>query len=66
MAAQRRAWPVDVWTTALHASSDLTLASSGIKLEKLMGDGYEPAADTCVSAFVRLMKVTAEAQGEGE
>ena len=50
----------------LFGSGRLTLASSGIKLEKLMGDGYEPAADTCVSAFVRLMKETAEAQGEGE
>ena len=35
-------------------------------LEKLMGDGYEPASDTCLSAFVRLLKEAAEAQGEPE
>ena len=30
MAAQRRAWPVDVWTTAFHASSDPTAKAARI------------------------------------
>ena len=50
----------------LFSSGRLTLGSSGVKLEKLTGDGYDPTADTCISAFVRLLKEAAEAQGEGE
>ena len=50
----------------LFSSGRLTLGSSGVKLKKLTGDGYDPTADTCISAFVRLLKEAAEAQGEGE
>ena len=37
------------------------LLAAGIKLEKL-GVDYEPRADTCVKAFVRLLVATALAQ----
>ena len=50
----------------LLGSGRLTLGSSGGKLEKLTGDGYEPRADSCLSAFVRLLKEAAESQGDTE
>ena len=46
-----------------HGSGRTKLASTGVKLEKLRGDGYQPRSDTCVSAFVRLLQAAAEAQG---
>ena len=60
------ATPASRRAARLFGTGRLTRGSTGVKLEKLMGDGYEPALDTCVSAFVRLLKEAAEAQGEPE
>ena len=35
-----------------------------VKLEKLRGDGYNPADDTCVKAFVRLSSAHAQSLKE--
>ena len=32
-----------------------TLGSSGVKLETLRGEGYDPRSDSCVKALVRLL-----------
>lgn len=34
-----------------------TRMCTNVKLEKLRGSGYEPEADTCLSAFIRLLAV---------
>ena len=36
--------------------------ANGIKLEKLLTPDYDPRSDTCITAFVRLLKEAAEAQ----
>ena len=37
----------------------LTCGSTGVKLEKLRGDGYNPRDDTCMAAFIRLLEAAA-------
>ena len=46
----------------VHSKGRTKDSSTGIKLEKLRGDGYQPLQDTCLKAFVRLLKEAAEAQ----
>ena len=46
----------------LHSAGRTKYLSGGIKLEKLLSPDYDPRADTCVKAFVRLMKEAAQAQ----
>ena len=60
------ATPASRRAARLFGTGRLTRGSTGIKLEKLQGDGYEPASDTCLSAFVRLLKEAAESQGDSE
>ena len=48
----------------VHGSGRTKQLSSGIKLEKLRGPDYDPRTDSCIKAFVRLMKEAAEAQDD--
>lgn len=38
-----------------HGTGRSTRICTNVKLEKLRGNGYEPAEDTCLAAFVRLL-----------
>lgn len=40
-----------------HGTGRSSRLCSNVKIEKLRGSGYEPAEDTCLAAFVRLLAV---------
>ena len=48
----------------VHGSGRTKQLAGGIKLEKLRNADYDPRSDSCIKAFVRLMKEAAESQGD--
>lgn len=55
----------------LNGTGRLTLKSTGVKLEKLDAanppdESYDPTADTCLEAFIRLISALASAQQDSE